>query len=70
MNTIELIEAMEALLETVKTENTKTAKAAHGRARKASSELKKLAGEFKKHLQLKIKLNLKCSTRKNLLQPN
>lgn len=48
MNTTELVEAMEVLLETVKTENAKTAKAAHGRARKAASELKKLAGEFKK----------------------
>ena len=48
MNTQELITAMEALLETVKTENEKSSKAAHGRARKAASELKKLAGEFKK----------------------
>ena len=48
MNTQELIEAMKNLLTTIETENTKTAKAAHGRARKAASELKKLAGEFKK----------------------
>jgi len=48
MNTQELITTMEALLETVKIENEKTSKAAHGRARKAASELKKLAGEFKK----------------------
>ena len=48
MNTSELIAKMEELLEVVRTENEKTAKAAHGRARKAASELKKLAGEFKK----------------------
>jgi hypothetical protein len=48
MNTQELVTKMEELLEVVKSENTKTAKAAHGRARKAASELKKLAGEFKK----------------------
>ena len=48
MNTQELIEAMETLLKTIKIENEKTSKAAHGRARKAASELKKLAGEFKK----------------------
>lgn len=48
MNTQELVSKMEELLEVVKLENTKTAKAAHGRARKAASELKKLAGEFKK----------------------
>lgn len=48
MNTIELIEAMKALLETVEIENAKTTKVAHNKARKASSELKKLAGEFKK----------------------
>jgi hypothetical protein len=48
MNTSELIVKMEELLEVIKSENAKTAKAAHNRARKASSELKKLAGEFKK----------------------
>jgi hypothetical protein len=48
MNTSELVAKMEELLEVVKTENEKTSKAAHGRARKAASELKKLAGEFKK----------------------
>jgi hypothetical protein len=48
MNTQELVAKMEELLEVVKIENAKTAKAAHGRARKAASELKKLAGEFKK----------------------
>ena len=48
MNTQELVSKMEELLEVVKLENIKTAKAAHGRARKAASELKKLAGEFKK----------------------
>jgi hypothetical protein len=48
MNTSELVEAMTVLLETVKAENEKTSKAAHGRARKAASELKKLAGEFKR----------------------
>ena len=48
MNTQELVAKMEELLEVVKIENEKTAKAAHGRARKAASELKKLAGEFKK----------------------
>jgi hypothetical protein len=48
MNTQELVVKMEELLETVKSENEKSSKAAHGRARKAASELKKLAGEFKK----------------------
>jgi hypothetical protein len=48
MNTQELVTKMEELLEVVKSENAKTSKAAHGRARKAASELKKLAGEFKK----------------------
>ena len=48
MNTTELVEAMEALLETVKTENSKTAKAAHGRARKVAGEIAKLIKEDKK----------------------
>ena len=48
MNTSELIEAMTLLLETVKAENVKTSKSAHGRARKASTELKLLAAEFKR----------------------
>ena len=48
MNTSELIAQMKELLAVVKTENEKSSKAAHGRARKAASELKKLAGEFKK----------------------
>jgi hypothetical protein len=48
MNTSELVVKMEELLEVVRTENEKASKAAHGRARKAASELKKLAGEFKK----------------------
>jgi hypothetical protein len=48
MNTQELVVKMEELLETIKSENVKTSKAAHGRARKAASELKKIAGEFKR----------------------
>jgi hypothetical protein len=55
MNTSELLSSMEALLEVIKVENVKSSKAAHGRARKASSELKKLAGEFKKTSTLEDK---------------
>jgi DNA-binding protein H-NS len=55
MNTQELVAKMEELLEVVKNENSKTSKAAHGRARKAASELKKIAGEFKKTSSLEDK---------------
>jgi DNA-binding protein H-NS len=50
MNTIELVAKMTELLEVINIENTKTAKAAHARARKAASELKTLAAEFKKNI--------------------
>jgi hypothetical protein len=48
MNTIELVAKMTELLKVIKIENEKTAKVAHGRARKAASELKTLAAEFKR----------------------
>ena len=48
MNSQEIITKMQELLETISTEQAKTTKKAHNLARKASSELKKLAGEFKK----------------------
>lgn len=48
MNTIELIDAMKALLETVEAEHIKGNKAARGRARKAAGSLKKLANTFQK----------------------
>lgn len=44
----ELITQMSATLELIKEENEKTSKAAQGRARKASSDLKKLADAFRK----------------------
>ena len=48
MNTQELAEKMEVLFEEFKTEHTKTSKAAHGRARKALGEIKKLVAEYRK----------------------
>ena len=48
MTTQELHDKMVAVLETLTAEHNKTTKAAHGRARKAAAELKKLAGEYKK----------------------
>lgn len=48
MNTQELITRMQEVFETLTTENSSKFKTGKGRARKASSELKKLAGEYKK----------------------
>jgi hypothetical protein len=48
MNTTELLEKMTALFADMVAENSKTSKAAHGRARKAAGELKKLATEYRK----------------------
>ena len=48
MNTQELITRMQELFETLTTENSSKFKTGKGRARKAASELKKLAGEYKK----------------------
>jgi ElaB/YqjD/DUF883 family membrane-anchored ribosome-binding protein len=48
MNTQEIFEKIESLLVEAKVEHSKTAKAAHGRARKALSEIKKLVTEYKK----------------------
>ena len=48
MNTQELLEKMELLFEDFKAEHTKTTKAAHGRARKALGEIKKLVTEYRK----------------------
>jgi len=55
MNTHELIIKMKEVLEILTTENSNKFKAAKGRARKAASELKALAGEYKKASLLEIK---------------
>lgn len=48
MNTQELLDVILSTVETLKTEHDKKSKAAQGRARKAASELKKLAAEYKR----------------------
>jgi hypothetical protein len=48
MNTQELITRMQEVFETLTTENSSKFKTGKGRARKAASELKKLAGEYKR----------------------
>ena len=48
MNTQEIFKKIEALYEEFKSEHTKTSKAAHGRARKALGEIKKLVTEYRK----------------------
>jgi hypothetical protein len=48
MNTQELLEKMELLFGDFKAEHAKTTKAAHGRARKALGEIKKLVTEYRK----------------------
>jgi hypothetical protein len=48
MNTTELFEKIELLFEEFKAEHAKTSKAAHGRARKALGEIKKLVTEYRK----------------------
>ena len=48
MTSQELHTKMAELFETLTIEHSKTAKAAHGRARKAAGELKKLATEYRK----------------------
>jgi hypothetical protein len=48
MNTTEIFEKIESLYETFKVEHVGTTKAAHGRARKALGEIKKLITEYKK----------------------
>lgn len=48
MNTQELKEKLDALYETFSTEHAGTSKAAHGRARKALGEIKKLVTEYRK----------------------
>jgi hypothetical protein len=48
MNSQEILDKVVELLETLKEEHSKTSKAAHGRARKVSGEIKKLMSEYKK----------------------
>lgn len=48
MNSQELFEQMQSLWEEFTTEHAKTSKAAHGRARKAAGDLKKLVTEYRK----------------------
>jgi hypothetical protein len=48
MTTQELFEQMQGLWDEFSTEHGKPAKAAHGRARKAVGELKKLVTEYRK----------------------
>jgi len=48
MNTQEIFEQIEHLYETFKLEHKGNSKAAHGRARKALGELKKLVTEYRK----------------------
>ena len=48
MNTQELLEKLHGLFENLTAEHAKGTKAAHGRARKAASEIKKTIGEYRK----------------------
>jgi|TARA_B100000925_G_scaffold64235_1_gene43403 hypothetical protein len=48
MNTQELFERLDVLFETFKVEHAGKSKAAHGRARKALGEIKKLVTEYRK----------------------
>ena len=48
MNTQEIFEKIEALYELFKAEHAGKSKAAHGRARKALGEIKKLVTEYRK----------------------
>ena len=48
MNTQELFERLDVLFETFKVEHAGKSKAAHGRARKALGEIKKLITEYRK----------------------
>ena len=48
MDTQELYDKIDALYEEFKAEHSKTSKAAHGRARKALGEIKKLVTEYRK----------------------
>jgi hypothetical protein len=48
MNTQELFERLDVLFETFKDEHAGKSKAAHGRARKALGEIKKLISEYRK----------------------
>jgi|TARA_B100000287_G_scaffold395405_1_gene410202 hypothetical protein len=48
MNTQELKEKLDALYEVFSTEHSASSKAAHGRARKALGEIKKLITEYRK----------------------
>ena len=48
MDTQELFDKIDALYETFKMEHSASSKAAHGRARKALGEIKKLVTEYRK----------------------
>lgn len=48
MNTQQIFELIEALFIEFKEEHAKTSKAAHGRARKALSEIKGLISDYRK----------------------
>lgn len=48
MNTQELFERLDVLFETFKVKHAAKSKAAHGRARKALGEIKKLVTEYRK----------------------
>lgn len=55
MNTKEMIAEMQRLVEVITTKQTSTKFKDHNDARKASSELKKLAGLFKKQSSIEDK---------------
>jgi hypothetical protein len=55
MTSQELHDKMVTVLETLTIEHNKPAKAAHGRARKAAGELKKLITEYRKASTLEDK---------------
>jgi hypothetical protein len=55
MTSQELYTKMAELFETLTIEHNKSAKAAHGRARKAAGELKKLITEYRKASTLEDK---------------
>ena len=48
MNTQEIKEQLDVLYETFSAEHAGTSKAAHGRARKALGEIKKLVSDYRK----------------------
>jgi hypothetical protein len=57
MNTTDILDAINAVVEVLNTEHTKTTKVSRNRARSAANDIKKLAADFKRTSTAEDKAN-------------